>query len=351
MAQDKYLASLNNYRRIIDIKSIKLKSFTGTVKKIVEYCLSQDIEVFQVFENQIIFILKKDTGIVWIHKSLSSISNPIGINIARNKYLMKCLLEKFNIPTIPGILIENEEDLMMASQQLGYPLVIKPTGAAEGKGITININNQSLLIDSFRNAKLFGKDVLIEKHIAGDYFRITYIADGTFAVTKNLPAYIEGDGLKTALEIILSENKCNKERRTNGRLNKLKISDKTERMLKSSGYRLDSVIKKGDRVPICFSGFDGGEYVDATEEVHKSYIAISKKICSLLGLPIIGLDILSTNINEHIDKSGGVVIEVNGTFPDIQIHNKTTIGARRDLTPNFVNFLFKQSLLSKQTEL
>lgn len=332
---------LKTYTKITNLNSIKIPAFAGTIKKIVEHCINNDIDVYHVFENKVIFILKKNKKIVWIHKSLSSISNPIGINIARNKYLMKCLLEKFEIPTIPGLLVKNEEELIRASKQLGFPLVIKPTGSAEGNGITIDINNQELLIDSFHNAQLFGKDVIVEKHITGDYFRITYIADGTFAATKNLPAYIKGDGVRTALEIIKYENRYNKERRTAGRLNKLKISDKTERMLKSKGYELNSIIPKGESIPICFSGFDGGEYIDVTEIIHESYIEISKKICSILGLPIIGLDVLSEDISKPMDNNGGVIIEVNGTFPDIQIHNKTTIGAKRDLTPNFVNFLFK----------
>lgn len=325
-----------------NIGSIRSKIFKGTIEALVKYALKNNIEVFQLFENKSFFILKKRSKIVWIHKALTSITNPVGVSIARDKYLTKILLEKMSYPTSPSVTISEYSELKKALKQIPFPVVVKPVGGAGGKGVTVNITTQKLLRNSFTNAKQFDRKVLIEKYILGDYYRITYIADGSFAATKNLPAKITGDGKRTVKELIQTENKYNKERFALGRLKKIKISDKTERFLATEGYVLTSVIPRGKSIPLCFSGFDGGEYIDVTEDVHPYYLTLGKKITATLGLPIVGIDIIAKSLKIPLEKQNGVIIEINGTFPDIQFHNEPTLGKSRNLASGLIKYLFKK---------
>lgn len=320
------------------LANLKLK---GTTRELLLSALKNKLEIYQVFEKKAIFILKKGNKTVWIHRALTSSSNPIGVNIARNKHLTKEILNKLGYPTAPSKIVSTLLELESLPDELGFPLVMKPLSEGGGEGVTININNKKLLRDSFLISSQFDGKVLVEKHVEGDYYRITYVANGSYAATKNLPAYITGDGKLTALELIKKENNGNKERVAEGRLKKIKISEKTKRLLMSEGYNLSSVLPKGKKVPLCFSGFDGGEYIDVTEKIHPCHVKMAKDIADTFQLPIIGIDIIAKNIAKPLGKMNGVIIEINGTFPDIQFHNNPTIGISRNLAPALIKYLFK----------
>ena len=310
-----------------------------TVDELLRYSLQNGIEVYRVFPNKSIYILRKGDRLIWIHKALTSTANTIGVNIARDKNLAKVVLKKLGYPVANGQAISSVDQLDL--DNIAFPVVVKPLNSSEGRGITVNITNKELLVESIGAAKKISKNILVEEHIGGDYYRLTYVANGACAVVKNLPAYIVGDGNATANELIAKENECNKERGIKCRLKKIKITEKTIRFLASAGYQLDSVIEKNERIPLCFGGFDGGEYIDVTDEVHPYFIEMAKQVTNVLSIPIVGIDIVATSISNPLDETGGVVIEINGTFPDIQIHAHPTKGKSRNLAPDLVEFLFK----------
>ena len=313
----------------------------GTSKKLILYALKNKIEVYKIFSKKTFYIFKKGNQCIWINKAMNSKANPIGIAIARNKHMAKDFIIKLGYPVAPSKTVSEIKELKSIMKKLQFPVVVKPLGAAEGKGITININSEKLLINSFAIAKKFDKKILIEKHVLGDYYRLTYIADGSYAATKNLPAYITGDKKRTVKELIDRENKYNLERRKSGRLKKIKISEKTKRFLASEGYSLNSILPKDKKIPLCFSGYDGGEYIDVTEIVHPYFIKLAREISDNLKLPIVGIDIISKDITQPLTSNGGVIIEINGSFPDIQFHSNPTQGKVRNLYGNLINYLFK----------
>ncbi len=323
-----------------NINFVDSELFKGTIKELVKYAIKKKIEVYQLFENRIIFALKKGNKIIWIHRALTSKSNPIGINIVRNKNLAKLFIKKLGYPVPEGILLKDVSDLRRNINKIRFPVVVKPLSSAEGKGITVNVRSKKILIDSFHFAKRYDDKVIIENHLFGDYYRITYIADGSFAVTKNLPAYITGNGKDSAKKLIDNENKS-PERSGSGRLKKIKITEKTKRFLASEGFDLTSIIPKNKKIPLCFSGYDGGEYIDVTEKISPYYIKLAREIAANLLIPIIGIDIITSDITQPLTKTRGAVIEINGTFPDIQFHNTPTIGKPRNLAPKLIDYLFK----------
>ncbi len=334
---------LENLEKIIpeNLHTIDKSKIRKTITALLDYALKNGIEIYRVFPSKLIFILKKDGKLVWLHKSLSSKANPIGVNTARNKHLTKKLLKTLGYPVAPGMVISSADELEEVMEKIAFPLVIKPLNSSEGKGITPYVDNKALLMESFLLAKNISDKVLVEKYIPGDYYRLTYVADGSFAAVRNVPAYITGDGMLTAEELIRRENNSNKDRGENRRLKKIRITDKTRRFLISYGYKLDSVIEQGRKVPLCFGGFDGGEYIDATDSVHPSILDMANEISKIMNLPVIGIDIITADISRPLDETGGVIIEINGTFPDLQIHARPTQGEIRDLAPNLINYLFR----------
>lgn len=312
-----------------------------TTNFLLRHAIKIGIEIYQVFPNKLIFILKKGKKALWLNMALSSLANPVGIEIAKNKNLSKDLLQKMGYPVPNSITVKDLAELKHLIKKIKFPVVVKPLGSAGGKGVTINIRNEKLLIGSFLAAKHYGKRVLIEQHLPGDYYRLTYVADGSYAVTKNLPAFITGNGRKTAQQLIATENK-QIERAKRGRLNKIKITEKTKRFLATYGFTLSSILPKSKKIPLCFSGYDGGEYIDVTNQVHPYFKKLGKDVVDNLSLPIVGIDIIATDISKPLPKTGGAIIEINGKYPDIQFHNIPTQGKSINLAPYYINYLFKK---------
>lgn len=323
------------------IENNELLRNTGTTNVFLQHAIKIGTEIYQVFPNKLTFILKKGGKTLWLNMALSSLANPVGIVIAKNKNLSKDFLQKMGYPVPNSITVKDLSELKHLIKKIKFPVVVKPLGAAGGKGVTINVRNKKLLIGSFLAAKHYGKKVLIEQHLPGDYYRLTYIADGSYAATKNLPAFITGDGGKTAQQLIATENK-KIERAKNGRLKKIKITEKTKRFLASAGFTLLSILPKGKKIPLCFSGYDGGEYIDVTDQMHPYFKKLGKDVADNLSLPIIGIDIITTDISKPLTKTGGAIIEINGEYPDIKFHNVPTRGKPVNLAPYFINYLFKK---------
>lgn len=313
----------------------------GTTSELLKYALKIGCEIYQVFPKKLIFILKKGKKTLWLNMAMSSLANPVGIVITKNKNLTKKLLRDMNYPVPNDIIVSNLIELKRIQRNIKLPVVVKPLSAAGGKGVTVNIRNKDLLVSSFLVAKKYSKKVIIEQHFRGDYYRLTYIADGSFAATKNLPAYITGDGKNSARQLIKAENKRRDELK-NKKLKKIRITEKTKRLLASEGYKLSSIIPKGRKVPLCFSGYDGGEYIDVTDKVHPYFRKLAANIANFLELPVIGIDIITTDISRPLEKTGGAIIEVNGKYPDIQFHSTPTQGKPRHLASNIINYLFRK---------
>jgi len=325
-----------------NINSLKMKYFRGVSEELIEEALKRNIKVYHVFREAMIFILKKGKKEIWLNKTLTSIANPIGINIARNKSLAKEFAKKLGYPIAKSEIIRSKKELAESIRKIGYPVVIKPLRGAEGKGVTVNIRNKKTLYNSFLAAKKLDRKVLIEKHIEGFYFRVTYIANGKFAVTRNMPAYVVGDGKLNIRQLINRENYVNIERGKDKRLKKITITDKTKRLLVSEGFNLDSILPKNKKAALCFSGYDGGEYIDETPRVHRDFIRFSRMVSKNLQLPVVGIDFIAKDVSKPLKRSNGVVVEINGTFPAIQFHNRPTAGKPRDLAKHIISFLFSE---------
>jgi cyanophycin synthetase len=332
--------NLKSFKRVSlnNIEGSLAKGLEGITMDIVTQALRKKVEVYKIFDESKVLVLKKGGRVAWIYKSLTSKTSSVGVYIAKNKVLSKEFLEKMGYPTPESRLAENISELSKITKKISFPVVVKPLSSAEGQGVTVNIRNNKLLRNSFEFAKKFDEKVLIEKQVVGDYYRITFIANGAYAATKNLPAFVCGNGKRSAKKLIAEENK-NPERGPGGRLNKIKISQKTMRFLASNGFNLSSIIPKGRKVPLCFSGHDGGEYIDVTEKIHPYFLKLAKSITDNLGLAIVGIDIITRDISQPLNKNGGAVIEINASFPAFKIHSEPTQGKPRYLIPALIDYL------------
>lgn len=126
-------------------------------------------------------------GLVWIGPS------PDAIRAMGVKTTARALMQSANVPVVPGYQAENpsDDDLILAAQDIGYPVMVKAAGGGGGKGIRI-VQQASDLLEAvsaarseaqkaFNDARIF-----LERYIEnGRHIEIQVIAD-THGNTRHL---------------------------------------------------------------------------------------------------------------------------------------------------------------------
>jgi propionyl-CoA carboxylase alpha chain len=117
-------------------------------------------------ENKLFQKLLQDNGVTFI--------GPPGpaITAMGDKLESKKLAEKANVNIVPGFLgaIENDEQVLKISKDIGYPVMIKASAGGGGKGMRIAYNDKEAL-EGYKLSKqealaAFGDDtIIIEKYI------------------------------------------------------------------------------------------------------------------------------------------------------------------------------------------
>jgi cyanophycin synthetase len=277
-----------------------------------------------------------------IRATIASTTSNIAVDIAGNKSETKNLLGSAEIPVPKGDVVRTEEELRKAIDYIGYPVVIKPIDGNHGKGNTTNIMNWEQAIPAFEAAKVYGRNVIVEKYITGFDFRVLVIDYKFICAALRTPASVLGDGINTIQYLIDETNKD--PRRGYGHekvLTQITIDQFTHKMLNDKGYSLDTIPGENELVLLKPTAnlSTGGTSTDVTDEVHPSNIAMCERIAKIIGLDICGIDIMATDLRNPVTQNGGCVLEVNAA-PGFRMHIDPSLGLPRNVAEPVVEMLF-----------
>lgn len=277
-----------------------------------------------------------------IQATVTSETSSIGVEIACDKEDTKYLLEQAEVQVPRGDIISRESSLEEACRYVGFPLVVKPVGGNHGRGITVNIKNYEDALVAFHAAKIVSPKVIIEKYITGEDYRLLVINNVLVAAAKRTPANVVGDGKSSIKELVDVVNKD--PRRGYGHenvLTKITINDLTRTIIAAKGYTEDSVPSKDEIVILKDTAnlSTGGTAEDVTDIVHPSNVSMAERISKIIDLDICGIDIMTTDISQPLEETGGAVLEVNAG-PGFRMHLAPTIGLPRNVAAPVVDKLF-----------
>ena len=277
-----------------------------------------------------------------IRATIASTTSNIAVDIAGNKSETKNLLGAAEIPVPKGDVVRTEEELRKAIDYIGYPVVIKPIDGNHGKGNTTNIMNWQQAMSAFEAAKVYGRNVIVEKYITGFDFRVLVIDYKFICAALRTPASVVGDGINTIQHLIDETNKD--PRRGYGHekvLTQITIDQFTHKMLDDKGYTLDTIPGKDELVLLKPTAnlSTGGTSTDVTDEVHPSNIAMCERIAKIIGLDICGIDIMATDLRNPVTQTGGCILEVNAA-PGFRMHIDPSLGLPRNVAEPVVEMLF-----------
>ncbi len=277
-----------------------------------------------------------------IRATIASTTGSIAVDLAGDKEETKNLLGAAEVPVPRGSIIYDEEDLKVAIDRIGYPIVLKPVDGNHGKGATTNITNWDTALKALADAQRYSRSVICERFITGFDFRVLVINYKFVCAALRTPASVVGDGKSTIQQLIDEVNKD--PRRGYGHekvLTQIKVDDFTWKMLNDKGYTLETVPSVDELVLLKPTAnlSTGGTATDVTEEVHPANIFMCERIARIIGLDICGIDIMASDLRTPITENGGAVLEVNAA-PGFRMHVEPTIGLPRNVAEPVVDMLF-----------
>jgi cyanophycin synthetase len=284
-----------------------------------------------------------------IRATIASTTSNIAVDIACDKEETKLLLEAAEIPVPRGTVVRTEEGLKDAVEKFKYPLVIKPIDGNHGKGNTTNITTWEQAVKAFEAAKVYGRNVIVEKFITGFDFRCLVINNKFICAALRTPASVVGDGVHNIQWLIEETNKD--PRRGYGHekvLTQITIDQFTQKMMDDGGFTLETVPVKGERVLLKPTAnlSTGGTSTDVTDEVHPANVFMFERIAKIIGLDICGIDVMATDLRTPVSENGGAILEVNAA-PGFRMHIEPAEGLPRNVAEPVIDMLFPKGSIGR----
>jgi cyanophycin synthetase len=242
--------------------------------------------------------------------------------LINDKFYMKQLLGDYGYPVAKGkLFLKNAQTsaLWYAQEELGYPVVIKPTNLMHGNHVYLNINSS----DEFN--KIWSECIepsglgalIVEEYLPNtDDYRILVFENGTKATLKRTPPVVTGDGNSTIQELIIKEN----HRRMNPRntcLCEIYIGDvEGKRALLEKGHKDTDILPKNEKLVLRYNSniSYGGECENISEVVHPSYYKLAENILKHFpSLPFISVDLVAHDVTKDCAEDLHAIIECHTT--------------------------------------
>ncbi len=265
-------------------------------------------------------------------------TSAIAESVSRNKDLTKSLLQACGVPVPEGQLVNSVEEAWEAAQDIGLPVVVKPSDGNHGRGVFTNLTTLAEIETAFAIAVDEGSGVVVERFVRGDEHRVLVVGGRMVAAARGDAATVTGDGASTIEELI--ESQLNSDPRR-GRdedhpLNLIRIDSAARLELARQNLGPDAVPAAGTRVLI---QRNGNVSIDVTDAVHPSVAAAVELAARIVGLDIAGVDLVAEDISAPLEEQRGAIVEVNAG-PGLLMHLKPAAGEPRPVGQAIVDYLF-----------
>ncbi|MFH1496029.1 MAG: acetate--CoA ligase family protein [Pseudomonadota bacterium] len=235
------------------------------------------------------------------------------------------------LPAAPQKLVSDAESAVSAAHLIGFPVVLKPRWGKQGQGVAVNLGSDNQVRAAYAAAREFNRDVVVERFLAGDSYRLLSINGRFVAAVKTLQPQVCGDGTRSLQTLIDAANR--NERRDGVLLNPIDIDAELLHSLEARGLGLDTIPGAGEIVVLRGTANQaiGGTTIDVTDDVHPDNQEMAAAAAHACMLDIAGLDFVTTDIGRSWRDGVGGIVEVNGG-PAFDLHMLPTVGKPRDVS-------------------
>lgn len=268
----------------------------------------------------------------------------IAESVAQDKELTKKLLAAAGVPVPLGRPVVDAEDAWRAACEIGGPVVVKPRDGNQGKGVAVAIEGRDAVMAAYEVAAEFRDDVIVERHLSGNDFRLLVVGRSLVAAARRDPPQVIGDGVHSVGALVDQVNRD--PRRGEGHatsLTKISFDDIALARLATQGYTADSVPPRGQRIILRNNAnlSTGGTATDVTDEVHPEVAARAVAAAQMVGLDICGVDVVCDNVRRPLEQQGGGIVEVNAA-PGLRMHLTPSFGKGRAVGEAIASHMFAE---------
>ncbi len=194
------------------------------------------------------------------------------------------------------------------AKRIGYPLVVKPNSGSQGYGVAV-VHSEKELRRALEYVFKADKMALVQKPVRGLDYRIVVLDGKVISAYERIPLNVTGDGRSTITQLLKAKQK---QFDISNRDTWIKFDDpRIAAKLRTQGLRLSSVPPAGTTMYLLDNAnlSTGGDAIDVTDSIHKTYSEIAIRLTRDMGLRLCGVDIMTTDISKPAQKY--CVLEIN----------------------------------------
>lgn len=268
-------------------------------------------------------------------------TNRVAARLARRKDLSMPLLGSAGL-SIAESQTFGTTDIDKAARfaaSLGGPVVVKPTDGNKGRDVAVGLLPGDAFRAAFVQATRRGKPAIVERQqLNATEVRVLVVSGRSVAAYLKRPPSVTGDGASTVGELVAAKNR-QRQLIPSTQTKLIKITPHRLWRLRKAGLSEDSVLAHGEQLAIddMSSISSGGDSVDVTDYLHRSYGELSVQAAALTGdLRPAGIDLLVSDLAAPATPKNHIIVEINCT-PSIGSHSFPVEGQRRDVAPLLVD--------------
>jgi cyanophycin synthetase len=283
-----------------------------------------------------------------IQASETSTTSAIAVDTCQDKGLTNQLLRVVGVPVPEGRTVASADAVWETAQQIGLPVVIKPVDGHQGKGVSVNLSTEGDVRAAYNIAAGHG-DVLVERYITGDDYRLLVVGGKLVAAARRDPAHVVGDGEHSVAELVAITNRDPRRRPGHSAvMTRITLDEAAQLVLAQQKLTVDSIPDPGQVVRLRFNSnlSTGGSAVDVTDIVHPANAKVAELAAQILALDVAGIDMLCADITRPLAEQGGAIVEVNAA-PGLRMHLAPSEGQPRDVGGPIVGMLYPDGAPSR----
>jgi cyanophycin synthetase len=292
-----------------------------------------------------------DDRIITIYKGRKQISFDFALygndpavvyKITRDKHLTHLALAPAGVPKFEQKKFRRGEltKALAYARKKKFNIVVKPTTALEGRGITVLPKNKEIFAKAFKRALKNGPAVIVEKYYDGEDYRFLICKGKLLAVTHREPPFVIGDGAANMSTLI---RRINRHRKTVEHLSEIKIKPRMKEYLKKQGMSMKTIPEEGEKVFISqvANAHNGGLYSNIPlSKIHPDNKKAALKAVKATDMSLCGLDFMSKDITVSYKKNKAAVTELN-PFPAIELQMWAAENPVPDTPEQIIKLLLK----------
>lgn len=303
-----------------------------------------------------LFRFRKDPVIVHVLGQRTPFADPVSIEVASEKHLAYDLLDAAGVP-IPSHVVVTARDHKGARAFLEsgpVPCVVKPArGGGGGQGVTAAVTTAKQLARAMRRAALTSRDLLVERQVPGEHYRILLLDGDVLDVLRRGRPQVIGDGVSTIEELMFFEYERRLSTTAADGLKPFAVDLDCLFTLEQAGVHLHTVLDAGEGAVVkSVTNISGSrECVTFLGTVSTRLIAEARAAAAAVGVRLAGVDIITPDPSVSLVEGGGVVLEVNPIPGLVHHYNVADSGAATRVAIPILSALLNEARPSLQPNL